>query len=341
MGRVRAAIIGCGLIAQERHGPELAASQEGELAGFFDFDRQRAEDCAQKFGGKVYESMDAVFEDKSLDAIVLCTPNQTHAPLSIRALESGLSVLCEKPMSTTLEEAVAVAEAEKHAKGIFMAAHNQRYTMVHRRAKEWIESGRMGKVISFRCTLAHPGPERYGMGRNRNTWYMSADNKMGCVTDLGIHKCDAIQFILGEKIKRVSAYAGTLQKTDENGVPIPAYDNAVAILESESGVVGTLNLSYTNYSKMDNSTIYYCEKGVLRCQHYDDCALEIVMDGAETIRFHNPDVPHINSGVMDAFIGAIRGGKPSPVSAQDALRSIQVCFAIDQSSREGRIVTLE
>lgn len=173
---IRLAVIGCGLIAQERHAPELAASKSAELAGFFDFAEERASECASRFGGKVYRTFEEVLQDAALDGVVICTSNDSHVPMTLEALRHGLHVLCEKPMATTLADAKRVAEAAADSKGIFMAAHNQRYTLVHRKAKELLDSGVMGRVLSFRCTLTHQGPEHYGFGRNRNTWYLNAEN---------------------------------------------------------------------------------------------------------------------------------------------------------------------
>ncbi|WP_420324139.1 Gfo/Idh/MocA family protein, partial [Mediterraneibacter faecis] len=67
-----------------------------------------------------------------------------------------------------------------------MAAHNQRFTLAHRKAKEILMGGQLGKVIAFRCTLAHDGPERFSINRSTSTWYLNKRNSgFGCITDLG------------------------------------------------------------------------------------------------------------------------------------------------------------
>lgn len=112
------------------------------------------------------------------------------------------------------------------------------------------------------------------------------------MTDLGIHKCDVLMYLLREPFESVGAYAATLEKRDEEGNLIPVYDNAAAILCTPSGVMETLNLSYTDCSGMDNSTVYYCQKGVLRCQYYPDCTLEVIMENGErsAIIIRLPDI---------------------------------------------------
>ena len=79
---------------------------------------------------------------------------------------------------------------------------------------------------------------------------------------MGIHKCDVLSYLLGEPFIRVGAIGGTRDKCDAEGRLVDVYDNAVCVLESRSGVMGTLNLSYSNYGPMENGTVYYCQKGV-------------------------------------------------------------------------------
>lgn len=337
--KARIGIIGCGQIVKIRHAPELATSDWAEPAGFYDFFPERAQDYAKQYGGKAYESYQEMLNDPDVDGVVICTANDAHAPIAQEAMAAGKYVLCEKPMATTLDDAQALVETDRQSKVFFMAAHNQRFTLAHRMAKELIDSGKMGRVLSFRCTLAHPGPERFSVNRSNSTWYFNkAASGLGCVSDLGIHKCDILMHILGEPFTRVAAIAGTRDKRDETGKLAAVYDNAVCVLETASGVMGTLNLSYTNYSGMENATVYYCEKGVLRVQCDPVYALEVIMDGAETVRYQ--DVAQPRSGIMDAFGEAIVNGKPSPVPADEALRAMKTVFAIDEAARSGKMIEL-
>lgn len=340
MKKARIGIIGCGQIVKLRHAHELAECAWAETAGYSDFVPERAQAFASQYGGRAYAGYQDMLRDPEVDGVVICTANNAHAPMSVEALHAGKSVLCEKPMASGLAGAEAILEAERGSSGFFMAAHNQRFTMAHRKAKALLESGAMGRVLSFRCTLAHPGPERFSVNRTNSCWYLNkAASGLGCISDLGIHKCDILMHLLGEPLARVAAIAGTRDKRDETGSLAQVYDNAVCVLETPSGVMGTLNLSYTNYSGMENTTVYYCEKGVLRCHYYPDCALEVVMDGAETVRYF--DVPQPGSGVMDAFARAIVEGGPSPVPAGEALRAMRAVFAIEEAARTQKMVSLD
>lgn len=92
---VKAAIIGCGKIAQVRHIPEYLEHQAVNLVGFYDLNEKRAEELAEKYGGKAYGSVEELLADPQIDAVSICTANHTHAELTIKALKAGKHVLCE------------------------------------------------------------------------------------------------------------------------------------------------------------------------------------------------------------------------------------------------------
>lgn len=337
--KARIGIIGCGQIVRTRHAHELATCQYGEIAGFYDYFEDRAKEFADKFGGKVYKDYAQMLDDENLDAVVVCTSNDTHTKISIEAINKGKHVLCEKPIFIDIEESNDLKEALRDDV-IFMAAHNQRFTLAHKKAKELIDSNKMGKVLSFRCTLGHPGPERFSVNRSNSTWYLNKQaSGLGCISDLGIHKVDVLMHIMGEKITEVASFAGTRDKKDETGELAKVYDNAVCVLKTESGIIGTLNLSYTNYGDWDNSTVYYCEKGVIKVHFLSDYAVEVVMDNGERILYKDIDSPR--SGIMDSFAKAICNKEKSPVSLDEAINSMKVIFAIEEAYKNKKTVTIK
>ena len=109
---LRVGIVGCGTIAQRRHIPEFAANPNCKLTAFWSYTPGKAEKLAQQYGGTGYTDLDA-FLDSGLDAIAVCSTNATHAEITVKALDKGIHVLCEKPMATTLEECQAMLDAAK------------------------------------------------------------------------------------------------------------------------------------------------------------------------------------------------------------------------------------
>ena len=154
-------IIGCGAIARQRHAAEYKNNENTTIVGVFDVSRERAEAMANDFGGKVYDTAEALIADPAIDAVSVCVANAFHAAIAIDALNHGKHVLGEKPMAITLAECEAMyAAAIKNGKRLLID-HNQRLTPAHRKAKEIIASGELGRVISFAATFGHKGPEMW------------------------------------------------------------------------------------------------------------------------------------------------------------------------------------
>ena len=112
-------IIGCGKIAQVRHIPEYADNPDAQLTAFYDLNAARAQELAERYGGKAYDSVEALLADPNVDAVSVCSANASHAQIAVAALEAGKHVLCEKPFVTS-EEEVHQLFALAREKGLFL-----------------------------------------------------------------------------------------------------------------------------------------------------------------------------------------------------------------------------
>ena len=147
---IRVGIIGCGKIAQVRHLPEYAANPNAEIVAFYDKNMERAQEMAAQYGGKVYNSFYELVDDPNVDAVSICVENRSHAEITTYALYAGKHVLCEKPMAVTLAECESmVAAAERNGKHL-MIGHNMRFDPVHRKAKELLDGGIIGDIVSIK-----------------------------------------------------------------------------------------------------------------------------------------------------------------------------------------------
>lgn len=109
-------IIGCGGIANGKHMPALKQVKEVEMVAFCDIDLEKAEKAKEEFGvaeARAYTNYEDLLKDTSIDVIHVCTPNNSHAEISIAGLHSGKHVMCEKPMAKTSEEGRRMVEAAK------------------------------------------------------------------------------------------------------------------------------------------------------------------------------------------------------------------------------------
>jgi len=172
-------IIGCGKISQVRHIPEYHDNPQAKIIGFFDNNKERAQELALRYGAVAYDSLDQLLSDKSIDAVSVCVANAAHCEVTVKALMAGKHVLCEKPMAMTPQDCQKMVDVARECGKKLMIGQNQRLAPAHVKARELIESGAIGRVLSFRTTFGHSGPENWSVDpertpgsltRNRRLW---------------------------------------------------------------------------------------------------------------------------------------------------------------------------
>lgn len=339
-------IIGCGKIAQVRHIPEYAGHPQARLAGFYDLNQERARELAEKWGGKAYSSWEEMLADPGIDAVSVCVANNAHAQLSIAALRAGKHVLCEKPMATTLADCEAMVAAARESGKFLMIGQNQRLTKAHQKARELVENGTLGKILTFRTTFGHGGPETWSVDPGKNTWFFDKSKAaMGAMADLGIHKTDLIQYLLGQTVVETTAKVTTLDKRGADGQLIGVDDNAICIYRMSGGAMGTMTASWTFYGAEDNSTVLYGTKGILRI--YDDPAysLKLITAEGEKVLYELEAIQtndnQTKSGVIDCFMDCLVNNTPPAISGQSVLTAMRAVFASLESSETGKSVTVK
>jgi predicted dehydrogenase len=342
---LKAGIIGCGSIAKLRHAPEYFANPHVDEIIFYDRNPERSRKLAEMFGGSTVESVDELLEDPTIDVISDCSSNEFHHIFSSKALLNGKHVLCEKPISLTVEEAQIVVDAQNQSGKKLMVDHNQRFTRAHQKARQIIQNEELGKVLSFRTTFGHAGPEHWGVNKSNSTWFFKKDRSgLGVAGDLGIHKIDLMHYLLDDEIKQVSAFQGALDKVDEHGDPIEVCDNLVCSLKTEKGRLGTASFSWTYYGEEDNSTIIYFEKGIMKIYHSDEYQLEVITKDGERINYQLESIQtndnQTSSGVIDEFVDCVINDRPSIVTGEDALSSLKVVLGILEGAKTNKVVTI-
>jgi len=344
---LKVGIIGCGSIAKQRHGYEYFHNADVQIKGFYDLIAARAQALADLYGGSVYADVDAMLADPEIDAVSVCMANAFHAEISIKALKAGKHVLCEKPMAVTMEQCQAMVDAARESGKRLMIGHNQRLAPAHKKAKELLTSGALGRVITFQSTFGHKGPEMWSMDKSANTWFFKkASASFGSMADLGIHKIDLMRYLIGSEITSVYSTMQVLDKKFPDGTPIEVDDNSVEILNFADGAMGTVTTSWTHYGEECNASVLYCEKGIMKLYADPQYSLKVVnADGTRVLyaldRLQtNDDAQQASSGVIDEFVSAIEENRPSVLDAADVIRSMQAVFACLRSAEEGRLVAL-
>jgi predicted dehydrogenase len=339
----RIGIIGCGKVAQVRHIPEYDANPATMLAGYFDINAARASGLAEKYGGVAYGSWRDLLADETIDAVSVCTTNDTHAEISTAAMRAGKHVLCEKPMAVTLPDCEAMARVSAETGRFLMIGQNQRLTKAHRLARQLLSGGMIGTLLTFRTTFGHGGPETWSADPGASTWFFDRERAaMGAMADLGVHKADLLHFLTGEVVVEATARLFTADKRGPSGGLIDVDDNAVCIYRLSGGAIGTMAASWTFYGAEDNSTALYGTKGIMRI--YDDpaYAVKVALAGGERVLCEAEPMQtndnQSSTGVIDEFARCLANGTPPEISGGETLKAMRAVFACIESSKTGRTV---
>ncbi|MEW9050830.1 MAG: Gfo/Idh/MocA family oxidoreductase [Neobacillus sp.] len=339
MVQLRVGVIGCGSIAQHRHLPEYKMNTQVELVAVCDSNEQRAKEVAEKYGAKAYTSYEELLNSGLVDVVSVCTPNYLHAPISIAALNAGIHVLCEKPMATSREEAEAMIAAANESGKKLMIAHNQRFVPSHQRARQLIANGEIGKIYSFRTAFGHGGPEGWSVEGKEGWFFQKEKAFVGAMGDLGVHKTDLLRYVLGEEITEVGSFVETSAKDFAD-----VDDNAVCVLKTESGIIGTLAASWAYVSSEDNSTIIYGEKAILRLEDDPTNSLVVQYANGEVVNYQlgkiqsNDAGGQNNSHVIEKFVEAVIQDQEVPVTGEEGMKSLEVILAALESNETKQIV---
>lgn len=336
---IKVGLIGCGKIGQVRHLPEYAANEDCVITALYDVNTERAKALAQQYGATAYESCEALLAS-DVEAVSICSANTSHAQIAMAALAAGKHVLCEKPMATTLADCEAMVSAAKKAGKRLMIGQNQRLAGAHVKAKELIDAGAIGRVLTFKTAFCHGGPETWSVDPGLNTWFFDKTRAaMGAMADLGVHKTDLIQYLIGQTIVEVSAKLTVLDKKFADGSPITVDDNAFCIYKMDGGAMGTMTVSWTNYGAEDNSTVIWGTEGVLRIYDHPEHTLVLVKKSGET-EYYDVDQIQTNdnqtaSGVIDMFIDCIKDEHAPYITGESALTAMRAVFGAIESSEKG------
>ncbi len=186
--KVRVGIIGCGGIANGKHLPALFKQDIVEIVGFCDLIEDRAQQAAKKYGfadATVYTNYRELLKDSSIRVVHVCTPNSSHAELTIAALEAGKDVMCEKPMAITSAEAKLMVEAAKRTGRKLTIGYQNRFRPDSQFLNLACQDGQLGDIYLAKAHAIRR--------RAVPTWGVFLDEEQqggGPLIDIGTHALD-------------------------------------------------------------------------------------------------------------------------------------------------------
>lgn len=343
--KLKVAIAGCGSITRTRHAVEYSANPNCQIVGFYDFNKVKAQELTEIYGGKAYDSYEEMLGDAEVDAVSICTPNALHAQNTIMALNAGKHVLCEKPMALSTSEADDMISASCKSGKRLMPGHNQRFVATHVKARQILNEGIVGKVISVQTNFKHRGPEFWSIDKDKTWFFSDTLAGFGVLGDLGAHKIDLVRYLLGDEVESMFATLSTLDKKNADGELIKMEDNANCLFKMRSGIQGTMNVSWTNYGLEDNSTVVYGTLGTVKifASELDDIVVD--MNDGVCVKYHvgkiSSNEEQVNSHIIDAFVETIIENKEPSVTGIDGRNTLSCLVAALESNTSGQWVKVK
>ena len=329
---------------------------------------QRAEAFAAEYGiPRAVATPEEILQDPSIDVVDICTPNPLHFEVAKAAILAGKSVLCEKPLTVTAAEAAELAALAAERDVVCGTVFNNRFLAPVMRARQLIDEGRLGRLLSFEFSYKHNScidPDR------RVGWKQTAEGGGGTWFDLGPHVVDLCHYLCGELAwltgKSQIAYPTHL-KADGTLWETNADEAFYLICGAQNGAMGTITVSKLTQGANDELTFsLHGERGSLSfslmdpnfLHFYDATAVGSPMGGVRGYtaiecvgRYPAPasGFPAIKApqgwlrghiGSMATFLTAVANHAPFAPSFTDGAYVQTILEAALQSDREGREVRL-
>ena len=332
-------VIGCGGIANHRAIPEgIVPAENAILRGVADVVRERAVSTAEKFRVAAYADTEELLADPQVDAVYLPVPPSERANLAKQAARAGKHVLCEKPMAYNApqcEEMIRVCK-EKHV--LLGVGFMMRFHACHRRMRELIEGGAIGRPVAVHVRYHLWSPPR-------DSWYQDkAIAGGGPLTNQGSHGIDTACMLVGP-IRQVASFADSLthdyEVEDTDTLLVRFANGAHGVLEFFASVPNfrgrrILEVLGSEGTLRAEETMGQLPTGTLWHQRKADGGRE--ESSPERVEF----VPvNMYQAEIEAFSEAVETGRPFEIPGEQGLHVQRVMDGAYQSAAEGRVVDID
>ena len=341
---MRFGLIGAGGIGRIR-AKALTNAAGCELTAIADVDVDRARAVAPSRKTLVFQDYQQLLSSDAEEAVVVSTPPQFHEEIVISALEAGKHVLCEKPLSNTLDACRRMVETSKKTGRVLATGFNQRYFPAIQFAKQKLDSGIIGELDHVRGFAGHVGLSEF-----KAPW--EYDKKViggGALMDVGIHMIDLIRYLLGDVAEVFGIATGNIWRLDGSE------DNGFALMRSPEGKTATLHASWSEWKGYRFHVEAYGDRGMVRAYYAPMMSLLIRMDkdGGSRQRNFYPVLNireklqgwqwTVERAFRDELADFVRlcGGENGTIADGFAgFRAVEIASAVYRSAEEKRSVRL-
>lgn len=337
------AIISTGMHPENKIAPAINAAAEADLVAVYSRDRSRAEAFAQKHGARAaYDSLEELLADSRVEAVFLCSPNALHAGHAIQAARSGKHVLCEKPMTTTLDDAVAMVRSCREQGVKLGVGYHLRTHPGHVLARDLIAQGALGQTTlaqgqwGFGVRGRAQPPPRSGLRQ----WWGEPELIGGAAAMMGtgVHVVDLLRFLLGQEVVEVAAI------TDGQTGDQPLETMASISLRFDGGAIAAVSCGRLLPDSRNDFTIYGTDgriTGRATLWESRQGRIEVVSETVNRTEVYSSDYLGNFIAELEDFQQAIEQDREPVATGLDGLRVVEVTLAMIESAGTGRTVRID
>ena len=327
---VKFGLLGAGRIGKV-HAKALTADANATLVAVADAVAPAAQMIADQYGCAV-RSTDEILAAKDIDAVVICTPTDTHADLIEAFVKAGKAVFCEKPIDLSLARVKTCLDVVRAHKGTLMVGFNRRFDPHFKAVRAQIDLGTIGTVEMVTITSRDPGAPPVD--------YIKRSG--GIFRDMTIHDFDMARYLLGEEIAEVTATAAVL--VDPAIGKAGDFDSVQVLLKTKSGKQAMISNSRRATYGYDQRIEVHGSLGAVSAENQRPVSIEVATAAGYTRPalhdFFMTRYTEAYAAEIAAFISALGGKGRAEPSGEDGLIALALADAALLSVAEGRVVKM-
>lgn len=327
---IRFGLLGAGRIGKV-HAKAVTGNPAAKLVAVSDAMAPAAQAIADQYGCEV-RTIEAIAAAGDIDAVVICTPTDTHADLIEMFVKAGKAVFCEKPIDLSLARVKQCLEVVRAHKGTLMVGFNRRFDPHFQAVRAEIDKGSLGTVEMVTITSRDPGAPPLD--------YIARSG--GIFRDMTIHDFDMARYLLGEEVAEVSAMASVL--VDPAIGKAGDSDSVQVMLRTASGRMAVISNSRRATYGYDQRIEVHGSKGMAAAENQRPVSIEVATGAGYTRPplhdFFMTRYTEAYAAEIAAFIEAMAGKATASPSGEDGLLALALAEAALKSVAEGRTVKL-
>lgn len=325
---------------------QIQQFSDARLVAGWDHDSVRAKNNAERYGIACHADLEELLSQRDIDAVIVTAETNRHADLIIAAAAAGKSILCQKPMATTLADCDRIIEAVEQYGVHFQMAFQMRCDPLNQQIKAWVADGALGRIGALRRRHCINFLFNPGVATGDTAWHIDPVANVGMFFDDATHATDFLYWLMGPPVSVIAEIDNVLTNVAPD-------DTGIAVYRWANGAMGALfNASVTLAG--ENTCEIYGDEGVI-IQNYDDgvsvghapanaAALKLFRKKTGTWEtFDYPLPPNHGeriAAVPRPWVDSLIQGTPPTVTARDGKVSVAMSLAAYESARQGKRINL-